>query len=52
MLAGVTGIAAALDLLNQPGLLAAEYLDDATMRVAQQATGMPDPLGRRWPGNQ
>ena len=50
VLAGVTGIDTALDLLDQPDLLAAEYLDDATLRIAQQATGLPDPLSSRWPG--
>jgi FAD/FMN-containing dehydrogenase len=50
VLAGVTGIHAALDLLDQPSLLAAEYFDDATLRITQQATGLADPLPSRWPG--
>ncbi len=50
VLAGVAGIDAALDLLDQPALLAAEYFDDATLRITQQVTGLPDPLSRHWPG--
>jgi FAD/FMN-containing dehydrogenase len=54
VLAGVSGIAAAVDLYAQirahvPGLRAAEYLEAAGLDLVRAAAGLPLPLGRPHP---
>jgi FAD/FMN-containing dehydrogenase len=44
VLVGLPGIEAALPLLRQSGLTAAEFMTDAGMRLVVEATGLPRPL--------
>jgi FAD/FMN-containing dehydrogenase len=56
VLLGLPGVQSALDVLaamrvRVPQLRAAEFVDDACMRLVLDATGEPDPLPRRHPAH-
>jgi FAD/FMN-containing dehydrogenase len=56
VLLGLPGVQAALDVLaamrvRVPQLRAAEFVDDACLRLVLEATGEPDPLPRRHPAH-